>query len=105
MAEDNTELNVITHLIQVEKEASALINDALSEADKRISSAKASYNASYKEKYEVLIKNLEENYKEESQKIQENHKKEIQDYKEKLEKLNQDSSSFNELIENLLFHS
>ena len=48
MAEINMEIDAINHLLEVEKNASALINDAAQEADRRLSDAHAKYNAEYK---------------------------------------------------------
>ena len=36
---ENTEIDAINHLLEVEKNASALINDAAQEADRRLSEA------------------------------------------------------------------
>ena len=48
---ENTEIDAINHLLEVEKNASALINDAAQEADRRLSEARSKYNAEYKTRY------------------------------------------------------
>ena len=53
MAENNTEIDAINHLLEVEKNASALINDAAQEADRRLSEARSKYNSEYKTRYDV----------------------------------------------------
>ena len=47
MAENTSEIDAINHLLEVEKNASALINDAAQEVDRRLSDARAKYNAEY----------------------------------------------------------
>ena len=94
---------MICHLIEVEKNASAMIEEASIEADKRVSSARAKANTEYKEKYDLEIQKLEENYKQKITEISENHKKELEDYKSSLESKPQDSKSFSTTLEKLLF--
>ena len=43
MAETTAEIDAINHLLEVEKNASALINDAAMEADRRLAQARAKY--------------------------------------------------------------
>lgn len=50
MATDNPELDAINHLLEIEKNASVLVNDALSESDKRLSQARSKFSAEYDEK-------------------------------------------------------
>ena len=48
---ENNELEIINHLLEVEKGASSLIDEAQLEAEKTILDAKTKYNKEYKEKY------------------------------------------------------
>ena len=45
MAENTSEIDAINHLLEVEKNAAALISDAAEEADRRLAQARAKYNA------------------------------------------------------------
>ena len=59
---ENTEIDAINHLLEVEKNASALINDAAQEADRRLSEARSKYNAEYKIRYDQVAARLEAEY-------------------------------------------
>ena len=51
-----SEINIINHLIEVELQASSLVKEAQSEADKRLSAARAKADAEYKQKYNEVVK-------------------------------------------------
>ena len=55
---ENTEIDAINHLLEVEKNASALINDAAQEADRRLSDAHSKYNAAYKPHYRIVERGI-----------------------------------------------
>ena len=102
MAENNTELDAINHLLEVEKKASSLISDAMQEADKRISLAHLKYNSEYKTKYDKLISELDEQYEEKHDVIESKYKQEIEDYKTQLGNKTRNEEAFNSLLEKLL---
>lgn len=102
MAENNPELDAIKHLLEVEKNASALINDAKTEADKRLSEAHLKYNSQYKEKYDQLVAQLDKDFEEQHNQIEAKYKKEIDEYKASIESKSQDKKSFESLLEKLL---
>lgn len=103
MAENSSELDVINHLLEVEKNASILIDDAMIEADKRIAEARTKYNAEYKEKYDAIVAEKDKTYHEKLDSISANHKKEIEEYKKSLENKNQNTDAFNKVLDDLLF--
>ncbi len=103
MATNEEEINVINHLLQVEKESALLIDEALQEAEKRLSKARGQFNQEYKEKYDQGIAVLEEKYKQSVEQANINHEKIIADFKEGLNSKKQNPSQFNKLLENLLF--
>lgn len=99
---DNEELNVINHLLDIEKGAASLINEAMEEADKRIAEARAKYNAEYKEKYDAVLEELKAKYDSDVAEVVQAHKKEIEDFKSSVEGKNQDYSAFSGLLDKLL---
>lgn len=103
MAEINPELDAINHLLEVEKNASALINDAQIEADKRIQEARAKYNTEYKTKYDSIAASMESDYQKAHQEIEAKYKKEIEDYKVSLENKPQNQKAFTDLLEKIIF--
>ena len=103
MSDTNTEIDAINHLLEVEKNASALINDAAQEADRRLSEARAKYNSEYKARYEKEAARLEAEYQTAHEKIAEKYQKEIDSYKESLAAKPQNSEAFSSLLDRLLF--
>ena len=98
-----SEVDVISHLMNVENQASALIFEAQTVAEKNISDARTTAENLYKQKYEKLLNELESYYSEKIQKIIQNNKNSFNEYQQKTQNLSQDVKSFNELLESLLF--
>ena len=61
MAEN--EVNVISHLLSVESEASELVNNAKSEADKIIVEARSKADSEFRQKFEKIAEKLESEHK------------------------------------------
>lgn len=100
---ENNELEIINHLLEVEKGASSLIDEAQLEAEKTILDAKTKYNKEYKEKYDSIVGLLEEDYKKELQKAYEKHQKEMDDYKKELESKEIKTKEFNDFLDKEFF--
>ena len=103
MAENSSELDAINHLLEIERDAAVLIDDAKIEADKRIANAKNQYNAQYKSKYEDIVKELESKYNTSIDEISDKYKKEIDAYKNELKEKKQDEGNFSSLLDKLFF--
>ena len=103
MAETTMEIDAINHLLEVEKNASALINDAAQEVDCRLSEARVKYNSEYKARYDQIAASLEAEYQTNHNSIAEKYQKEIDSYKESLEAKAQDYEAFSSLLDKLIF--
>lgn len=93
----NREAAVITHLLEVEKEASTLLSEAQNEANKRIAGYKAKAESEFKTAHDALVSEIEESYKKQIDAIQEERGKEIDSYKAGIRSLKQDRNAFNAL--------
>lgn len=102
MANQNLELDAIKHLLEIEKTASVLIDDAKIEADKRLSEARSKYNTQYKSKYDEIASVLEADYQKKLEEITTKYKSEINEYKKSLENKPQNEEAFNALLEKYL---
>ena len=102
MANQNLELDAIKHLLEIEKNASILIDDAKVEADKRLADARSKYNTQYKSKYDEIASVLESDYQKKLEEITTKYKSEINEYKKSLENRPQDEGAFNALLEKYL---
>ena len=103
MAENNSELDAINHLLEIERDAAILIDDAKVEAEKRVSDAKSQYNAKYKAQYEKIVSELDTKYQSSVDDISEKYNKEINAYKTQLEEKDQNEGAFSSLLDKLLF--
>ena len=103
MAETTMEIDAINHLLEVEKNASALINDAAQEVDRRLSEARAKYNSEYKARYDETAASLEAEYQTNHNSIAEKYQKEIDSYKESLAAKAQNYEAFSSLLDKLIF--
>ena len=102
MITDNPELDAINHLLEIEKNASILVNEAHVESDKRISQARAQFSAKYKENLEKITEELESEYKNKIESISKKYDDDFAEYKSSLEKKVQNKKYFSELLEKLL---
>ena len=103
MAENNSEIDAINHLLEVEKHASALINDAAMEAERRLSQARAQYNSEYKARYDEAAAKLESEYQLNHKSVEEKYNKDIESYKEALAAKAQNYEAFSSLLDKLIF--
>lgn len=105
MAGKNEELNVISHLLEVEKEASYLVDDALKESEKRLSEARSQLSSKYKKEYESLVKTMDGDFQSKKNDLQKKHDDALAEYKSSVENRNQNTKAFNQLVHKLLFNA
>jgi len=97
------EINVIGHLLDVEKDASALVSDAQVESAKRVAAAHAQADAEYKKQYDTLISSLDARYATSSKETTQKHDEALNTYKGDTEKMPRDTEAFNKLLDSVLF--
>ena len=103
MAEANSEIEIINHLLEVEKNASILLDDARKEAERRIINAKNKANEEFQKEYENLVASAEADYNRKLKEIDSNHDNVISEYKESLCKKSIDKENFFKYVDSLLF--
>lgn len=101
----DSEINVITHLLQVESDASALVYESQAEADKRIALARSQADSQYKVLYGQIISELDCDYNNKIKSLTESHAKVLQDYKTSVEQTPQNVESFNSFLKKILAQS
>ena len=104
MITENPELDAINHLLEIEKNASILVNEAHVEADKRISLSRAQFSAKYKDNLEKISEELEIEYQNKIDSISKKYADEFNEYKLSLEKKVLNKKDFSELLEKLLLN-
>lgn len=97
------EADVINHLLQIERAASEILAQAHDEAEKRISAAKTKADQDFKAQYDAIIAAEEARYASETAAVSQSYDADITAYKEKIAASPKDSSSFNKLLDSVLF--
>lgn len=100
MAEE--EVNIISHLLEVEQNAYLQAKTAQDDANKMLSEAKTKADSEYKAQYDVLVSELEKDYKDRAERIAAEYKKNIDDYKNSVEKTEQDKPAFNAFVKKVI---
>jgi F0F1-type ATP synthase membrane subunit b/b' len=97
---DNDE--VLGHLLKIESEAAALVNDAQAEADRRVLEAEKQNHAAYEERYRREGERLEREYQALKEKIRRQYQIELESYSNKITSLHVDVSRFSALLDRLV---
>ena len=101
---------ILQHLLELEKEASALVNEAQTEADRRISEAEKQNRVRYDDIYNREVKALEASFAENIASVRENYRKLLKDYEENqktisLKLVSSNWEAFSSLAEKYLLES
>jgi vacuolar-type H+-ATPase subunit H len=94
--------DVLRHLLEIEAQASALVDDAQAEADRRIKECEEQNRARYEESYKKVIEELEIDYKTKTAEVKSAYQKELDGYRASLESIKVDEAAFNSLAANFL---
>lgn len=97
------EIDVLKHLVEVERELSTLVFESQKKSDAIITNAKAQADEEFHKLYSVLVKEEEQIEKSSFEKINLQHNIEIQNFRESLDSLKKTESDFNSLMNSLLF--
>ena len=100
---DNEEVSVITHLLEIEKQASSVINAAAVECDRKISNAKINAEQEFKKQYAVEAEKLQNDFDVKKNEILHNHEAVMNSYKKSVEQKNQDKEKFQDFLNKVLF--
>jgi hypothetical protein len=93
------EQDVLQHLLEVEANALALVNDAQAEADRRITDGEKQNRARYEERYTREAAALDVKYGEELQAIKEEYNKQLDAFRQELDGIKPDRVRFDRLLE------
>lgn len=99
------EVDIIGHLLDIERTASAVLSQAQVEADKRISAAKNQADQNFKAQYDVIVADEEKRLASEIAAITQKYDADVAAYKEGLSSAAKDIPSFNKLLDKVLFAS
>ena len=92
------EQNVFRHLLEVEGQAAALIDEAQAEADRRLAEAERRSQARYKEQYGKEAARLDEEYAQQLIAITEAYNSQLDEYQQSLESMIVNPAQFRTLL-------
>jgi vacuolar-type H+-ATPase subunit H len=97
---DNNE--VLDHLLKIEAEAVALVNEAQAEADNRITEAEKQNRAAYDKRFVEENQRLEKGFLQSKELAREQFRKELETYKEKISSVQVNNDRFSSLLDSLV---
>jgi len=100
--EPEEDKDVLHHLLHLEEQASALVNDAQAEADRRTAEAENRNRTHHDEAYAAEVARLEAGYAGEINAVREEYKKQLDAYRAELLARPADKNAFNALAEKFL---
>jgi hypothetical protein len=95
------EHDILRHLLQVEADAAALVDDAQAEADRRLAEGEKRNRSLYDERYGRETGELEAGYGKEIAGVKEDYQKRLDAYRESLNAITVHRDRFNALADNL----
>ena len=90
--------NTLGHLLKIEAEAAVLVNDAQTEADRRIHENEEKLRAVYEERFRVEAQGREASLKVEKDKLKEQYQNAIDEYRKEISGINVDVERFTSLF-------
>jgi len=94
--------NTLDHLLEIEANAAALVNDAQSEADRRIRENDEKNRVLFDEKIKSEIQKNQSLLNSEIEKIKNDYNKTLDDYRRELSFVKADEEGFRRLLNNFL---
>ena len=97
------EIDIINHLLSVEKNAAVLIDNAVSQADSRTSKARNEAATAFKAQYDQCLAAMEEDYQKTVDQVKTKHQQDFEKFKSQLNNQQNNYTAFNSLMDKLLF--
>lgn len=98
----SAEIDVISHLLDVEKNAALMISGAEAEADRRAADCKARAEADFKKRYDEAVAQIESGCESKMREIKERREEEIALFKSRLQSVPRDQKALAALLDDLL---
>ena len=97
---DNNE--VLGHLLQVESEAAALVDNAQAEADRRVAEAEKGNRVAFDERYRLESERLEGEFQKTKNRARQHYQEELEAYTQNISSMNADTERFSALLDRLV---
>ena len=93
---------ILDHLLKIESEASALVNDAQAEADRRVLEAEKQNHAASEERYRQENERLENEFQALKEKTRQQYQSELEAYIQTISSIPVDVNRFSVLLDRLV---
>lgn len=97
------EVSVIAHLLEVEKQSSALVDEAQVEGNKRILRCKSQAEEKFYTTYHDMDHQMEVEYNKNLDSLNKEHREQIDAYKQQILAMPKDAQAFNSFMNKTLF--
>ena len=97
-----SEVNVITHLIEVEQRANGLVKNAQNSSNEKLCKDRHEAEVQFNSEYEKLIQSLEANYTQKINLIAENHRQKMDEYIQSVKNTVQNKNNFRKVLQEIL---
>ena len=97
------EMDVIQHLLEIERAASEILVQAQADADKKIAAAKAQADSEFKEKFSAYMDELDKSVAARKQEVKGRLDSELSSFKTGLDSSKKDFDGFNSFLEKLIY--
>jgi vacuolar-type H+-ATPase subunit H len=95
---DGAARDVLNHLLKVEADAAALVDEAQAEADRRVSEGEKQNRSRYEQRYGQNAAALDAAYIREIEEAKEKYQKELDAYRDRLHHISADKTAFSALM-------
>ncbi|MCL2184245.1 MAG: hypothetical protein FWB86_00090 [Treponema sp.] len=99
---DDSSRGMLGHLLEVEAQASSLVNDAETEAARRIHENEEKNRIAYEHRFKEEIQKQEESLLKEKEIIRAKYQKELDDYRKEIDSIKVDEDHFSALLNEFL---
>ncbi|MBP5442458.1 MAG: hypothetical protein IKI40_08115 [Treponema sp.] len=96
------EMDVIEHLLEIEREASKTLVTAQTQADEKIAAARTQADGQFKKLYADSVKEIDEKAQLAKKEITANRQSSLESYKDSLSSVEMDLDAFNSLLESYI---
>ncbi|MDR3173889.1 MAG: hypothetical protein LBU19_06550 [Treponema sp.] len=96
------DLNILGHLLKIEADAAAMVDDAQAEADRRVAESEKQNRARYDEVYGKEALELDGRFEEELSRIHADYQAQLEAYRRSLDSIPVDQGRFSALMDDLL---
>jgi hypothetical protein len=96
------EVNVLGHLLKIEADAAAMVDDAQAEADRRVAESEKQNRARYDEEYGRQAAELDRAFDDEVARIRADYQAQLDAYRGSLDSIPADQGRFSALMDELL---